>query len=63
MMELQFQTKEESNRQQAEEFLKLSKSDRVWRFFSLVEQCNQFPTKHKEDKSSNFNIVIQVDQA
>lgn len=59
-MELRFQTKEESNRQQAEEFLRLSKSERVLRFFSLLEQINQFPTKHKEDKSANFQIEIKL---
>ncbi len=61
-MELRFQTKEESNQQQKEEFLKLSKSERVRRFFSLMEQCSKLPTKHKEDKSSNFNIVIQLNE-
>lgn len=60
-MELRFQTKEESNQQLQDAFLKLSKSERVWRFFSLVEQCNQFPTKYKKDKSANFIIVIKVD--
>ena len=58
-MKLRFQTKEESNRQQREEFLKLSPSERVWRFFALVAQVNQFPTKHKEDSSKNFTITIQ----
>jgi len=57
-MELRFQTKEESNQSQQEEFLKLPKSERVWRFFSLVEQFNKFPTKIKKNKTSNFNIVI-----
>lgn len=61
-MELLFQTKEESNQQQKEEFLKLPKSERVWQFFSLVEQFSQFPTKRKEDKSSNFSIVIHLNE-
>lgn len=59
-MELRFQTKEKSNQLQQEEFLKLSKSERVRQFFSLVEQLRKFPTKNKNDKSSNFNIVIQL---
>lgn len=60
-MEIRFQTKEESNRRQEEAFLKLSPSERVWRFFSLMEQCKKFPTKHIKDKSTNFTIVIKAD--
>lgn len=61
-MELLFQTKEESNQQQLKEFLKLPKSERVLHFLSLVEQFNQFPSKNKEEKSTNFNIVIHLNK-
>lgn len=61
-MELLFQTKEESNQQQVEEFLKLPKTERVLHFLSMVEQFNQFPSKKKEEKSGNFNIVIHLNK-
>jgi hypothetical protein len=57
-MEIRFETKEESNLRRQEEFLKLPKAERVLRFFALVAQVNQFPTKHKKDTSKNFTIVI-----
>jgi hypothetical protein len=59
-MEIRFQTKEESNKQQQEDFLKLSKTERVYAFFRLVEQVSRFPIKNKEDKNKdNFLIVIK----
>lgn len=61
-MELRFQTKEESNRQQLEAFLALPKAERVLRFFLLMEQCAQFPTKYQKEKSANFEIVIPIEQ-
>ena len=57
-MEIRFQTKEESNKKQLEDFLKLSGAERVCRFLELSAQLKKFPTKHKPDKSSNFTIVI-----
>lgn len=57
-MQVRFETKEESNRRRREEFLKLSKAERIWRFFALVAQVNQFPTKRKKDSSKNFTITI-----
>jgi len=59
-MELKFQTKEESNRQQEAEFLKLSKSERVWRFFELMQKSKSLPVKEKPSKSNNFIINIQL---
>ncbi|MDL2144036.1 hypothetical protein QQY79_16020 [Flavobacterium tructae] len=59
-MEIRFQTKEESNKQQQEDFLKLSKTERVYAFFRLMEQVSGFPIKNKEDKNKdNFLIVIK----
>lgn len=59
-MEIRFQTKEESNKQQQEDFLKLSKTERVYAFFRLMEQVSRFPIKNKEDKNKdNFLIVIK----
>lgn len=59
-MEIRFQTKEESNKQQQEDFLKLSKTERVYAFFRLMEHVSRFPIKNKEDKNKdNFLIVIK----
>jgi hypothetical protein len=46
-MEIRFQTKEESNRQQQEEFLKLSKVERIYSFLRLSERISKFPVKNK----------------
>ena len=59
-MELHFQTKEESNRKQLEDFLKLSKTKRFYQFLRLMEKVNQFPMKHKNDINSNFIIQIKA---
>lgn len=59
-MEIRFQTKEESNRQQQEDFLKLSKVERIYSFLRLMERVNQFPVKNKVNKNKdNFLIVIK----
>ena len=59
-MEIRFQTKEESNRQQQEEFLKLSKVERIYSFLRLSERISKFPVKNKVDKNKdNFLIVIK----
>jgi hypothetical protein len=58
-MEIKFQTKEESNQQQQEAFLKLSKVERFYNFLNLMERMTQFPTKNKIDKNKdNFIIII-----
>lgn len=60
IMEIRFQTKEESNRQQQEDFLKLSKVERIYSFLRLMERVNQFPVKNKVNKNKdNFLIVIK----
>lgn len=60
-MELRFQTKEESNQLQQDEFLKLSKIERLYAFFRLMEQMSKFPVQTKEDKNKdNFVIVINT---
>ena len=59
-MEIRFQTKEESNKQQQEDFLKLSKIERVYSFLRLSERISKFPVKNKVDKNKdNFLIVIK----
>ena len=59
-MELKFQTKEESNRQQEEAFLKLPKGERVWLFFELMQRSKSLPVKEKPSKSNNFIINIHL---
>nr|WP_315223529.1 hypothetical protein [uncultured Flavobacterium sp.] len=58
-MEIRFQTKQESNKRQQEDFLKLSKVERIYSFLRLMERVNQFPVKNKVNKNKdNFLIVI-----
>jgi len=58
-MEINFTSKEESNRKQEKEFLALTPFERVLRFFQLSHQINLFPTaKPREVNSSNFIIEI-----
>lgn len=62
-MDIKFQTKEESKQQQLEAFLKLSGGERVWRFFWLSHQINRLPRKQKNEKSDNFIIHINIENA
>ena len=58
-MEIKFQTKEQSNRQQKIAFLKLSKSDRFYSFLRSMERMSQFPVKNKVvSNKDNFLILI-----
>jgi len=58
-MKITFQTKEESKRQQEEEFLKLSKIERFYAFIRLSERVSSFPTKNKIDKNKD-NFIIHL---
>mgnify|MGYP000618937117 CR=1 FL=1 len=58
-MEIAFQTKEESNKQQAFAFLKLSKTERFYSFLRLMERMRQFTVKNKVVSSEdNFSIIL-----
>ncbi|AOW08853.1 hypothetical protein EM308_04670 [Flavobacterium gilvum] len=58
-MEIRFQTKEESNQRQQEDFLKLSKVERFYSFLRLSERISKFPVKNRDNKNKdNFLIVI-----
>ncbi len=58
-MEIKFQTKEQSNQQQQDAFLKLSKVNRIYAFLHLMERMNQFPVKNKVvSNQDNFLILI-----
>jgi hypothetical protein len=59
-MEIRFQTKEQRNKQQQEDFLKLSKVERFYSFLRLSERISRFPLKNKADKNKdNFVIVTK----
>ncbi len=57
-MEIKFTSKEESKRIQELEFLALSPTERVLRFFQLSQQINLFPTSAPKKDTSNFIIEI-----
>lgn len=60
-MEIRFQSKEESNQQQREAFLKLAPIDRFYAFLDLSERMKDFPSRLDKDKNphkNNFEIVI-----
>ena len=57
-MKILFQTKEESNKKQLDDFLKLSKQERIYSFLRLMQDVKRFPTKVQDDKKSNFLITI-----
>lgn len=60
-MKISFSTKEESNQRRQEEFLALSGTERVFRFFELCRQMKQFPVKNEQEvKSNNFIITKAV---
>jgi len=60
-MKLTFQSKEESNQLQRDAFLKLSKSERVFAFYRLMERVKQFPVKNKKEKENvNFVIILKA---
>jgi hypothetical protein len=58
-MEIRFQTKEQSNKQQQDDFLKLSKAERFYSFLRLMERINQFPVKNKVNKNKD-NFLIEI---
>ncbi len=57
-MEIIFQTKEESNHKQRENFLKLSGAERVLAFLRFSAGMSIFPSKHPRQKKDNFVIKI-----
>ncbi|WP_158727910.1 MULTISPECIES: hypothetical protein [unclassified Flavobacterium] len=57
-MKMSFRTKEESNKMQEKEFLKLTPVERVMKFFELIYFFKDFPVTTKE-KNNNFIIIIK----
>jgi len=60
-MEINFRSKEESNKIQRDEFLKLTPSQRVSAFFDLMYKLRKYPMHLKLEKSNNFLIIIKDD--
>lgn len=59
-MEIVFQTKEQSNQQQEDDFLKLSKTERFYSFLRSMERFATFPMKKKsQEKKNNFIIELK----
>lgn len=58
-MKITFQTKEESKKKQLDDFLKLSKAERIYSFIDLIVKSKQLPKKELEQKSTNFLIEIK----
>jgi len=54
-MQIQFQTKEKSNQLQLENFLKLSKIERVYDFLNLMYKVNQFPSNSFQNKDQKIS--------
>lgn len=61
-MKINFGTKEESKAKQTDDFLKLSKADRIYAFINLLLKSKQLPRKMESDKSDNFLIEINTNQ-
>ena len=59
-MKIEFNTKEESKKQQLESFLSLSKSDRMRCFFKSVFYFQKFPTKNLP-KTDSFILIKKHD--
>ena len=58
-MEIKFQSKEESNREQREAFLRLEPKDRFYRFLDLCESLKNFPVK-LANKAPSDNFIIEI---
>ncbi|NHE59010.1 hypothetical protein [Cyclobacterium plantarum] len=58
-MEIKFQTKEESNREQREAFLRLEPKDRFYHFLDLCENLKNLPLKTPR-KAPSDNFIIEI---
>jgi hypothetical protein len=56
-MQINFQSKEESNKKQLEDFLNLSKQERIYVFYQMILKSKSLPQK-KISKKTNFCIEI-----
>lgn len=58
-MEINYQSKEESNRKQAEAFLALSPIERFVEFMKLSNQVLKFPKKEGVEKTTNLVLELK----
>ncbi|MCA1752052.1 MAG: hypothetical protein LC670_09735 [Flavobacteriales bacterium] len=58
-MEISYRTKEESNREQEEAFLRLSPAERMMAFFELSRRIARFPVQHTDEARRKGNFVIE----
>ncbi len=57
-MKVSFRTKEESNLEQEEAFLRLSPLERIHAFIDFMLYTQDFPNQAISEKSNNFQIEI-----
>ncbi len=60
-MEINFRTKEGSNKIQREKFLELTPVQRIYAFFDLMYMLKDYPVTKIEERNDNFLIVIKDD--
>lgn len=61
-MKISSRTKEESNKEQQEEFLKLSPVERIYSFLNLMERLKDYPTLAAPKNQDNFIIRITANE-
>lgn len=61
-MKINFGSKQESKARQTDDFLKLTKAERIYAFIYLLLKSKQLPRKKEYDKSDNFLIEISTNQ-
>ncbi len=62
MMKVSFRTKEESNQEQQQEFLKLLPVERIYAFLGLMDRLKDYPTKADPKNKNNFLIEITSEE-
>ncbi len=59
-MEINYRTKEESNRIQKQEFLALTPHERIMHFLKISEQVSQFKTKTDRAQPEKNNFILEM---
>lgn len=59
-MEITYRTKDIAKKEQEKEFLKLSGTERFYRFLALMQRSKSFTTKAKKEDNGNFKVVIKT---
>ena len=61
-MEIKFTTKEQSNFEQEQAFLKLSPHERFVAFIRLSNQILKLPTRKPQEKKNNFVVSLYQEE-